>query len=80
MRPEPQIQMAHDVLHAVLTGKVDAVEIVDEDAREMMLQALTALCWVLGHDQGDEFGRRYAAVAAAVKRAGYDAVRKDVEP
>lgn len=59
MRPELEIQRAHDILTAVVLGEVPARP--TGPAQEQILKAaLDALCWVLEHDKTDEKNHAFA--------------------
>lgn len=69
LKSEREIQRAHDILHAIVTGKAG----IDgpEDGMERCHAALDALCWVLGHDHNPTFRNNLAAVEKQIKLAGY---------
>lgn len=73
--PADDIQRAHDVLHAQVTGEVPFV--LDESARPLMHAALDALCWVLGHEHNENFGRSLAKIERELAARGFRMVRSD---
>ncbi len=67
IRDLEQIQRAHDMLWAIVLGKVPSPF---GQASEPMLQtALEALCWVLQHDHGDTGFKKNLTVIARHFRA-----------
>lgn len=75
MKPFEEIQRAHDILHAQITGATPFV--FDEVAQPCVLAALDALCWVLNHDHSDGFRRSLQTIEEALAQQGYVIRRAD---
>jgi hypothetical protein len=69
MRPECQIQAAHDCLAAIVLGEVSCPG--GEDTRDAIHAALDVLCWVLEHDHNPHFARNLGKIQAELFDLGY---------
>lgn len=66
---EDDVQRAHDVLVAMVTGEIDiGLRAVDRDSLHF---ALDALCWVLRHDHNTAFGDNFGKLEAIAAARGY---------
>jgi hypothetical protein len=68
LRQAAEIQRAHDILTAVITGDVD-IEMEDD---QLWRAAADVLCWVLQHDHNDAFARNLANLEETIAEAGYE--------
>ncbi len=69
MMPFLEVQRAHDLLHAQVTG--EAPRVIDADDRLHVKAALDALCWVLEHAHNAAFRNNLAAIEKELAERGY---------
>jgi hypothetical protein len=69
MRSPDEIQWAHDLLTAFVTGEVPHA-IIDEASMEHLQSSLDVLCWVLDHEHVDAFPRNIARLEAILRQVG----------
>lgn len=70
MRSPDEVQRAHDVLVAVVTGEVPD-PFPDEQSMVAARAGLDVLCWVLHHDHNQTFARNLEAIVGALVAQGY---------
>lgn len=73
MRPQTEVQSAHDVLTQVLMRKTPIV--LEETSELLLAECASVLCWVLGHNhyqgEGDvSFGAEFDLLVAQLKAEG----------
>lgn len=68
-RPNCQIQIAHDVLHALVVGEVEVG--VDPESMRSLHAAHDAISWVLGFPCGEAFANNLRSIMAAASARGY---------
>jgi hypothetical protein len=66
VRSEEDVQHAHDLLGAIVTGQLPFP--VDEDERGNMKRMVTVLCWVLEHEDNLTFGQDLERIMAHITR------------
>jgi|GEM_PF-7071197 len=64
-----EIQEAHDILHAVITGEVEIG--ADEETIKAWHAAHDALCFVLNHPGGETFKKNIRRIKAGAARRGF---------
>jgi hypothetical protein len=69
MRDEREIQQAHDILVALVTGEIP-IE-VPPSVVSKALASLDVLCWALGHTHNPVFGKILDKIQAEARGAGY---------
>ena len=71
MRDESEIQRAHDILVAVVTGELGPVVALNPEAEAAFHGALDVLCWILRHDHNTAFTKNVARIEEWAKSQGY---------
>ncbi len=74
IRELPEIQRAHDVLVAIVTGEVEIEGLEDESDQAMLHAALDVLCWVLHHAHNRKFGEILQSIEMLARANGYELV------
>lgn len=69
LRDFAEVQRAHDVLEALVQREIKIGQ-SDETIRRAKLM-LTVLCWVLGHESGDDFASTVGSVENCAVAMGY---------
>lgn len=69
LRPLNEIQAAHDLLHAIVTGEVTS-PFEAALTRRMLEPSLQTLCWVLRHDGGRGLENLLMVTMEAQRRRG----------
>lgn len=69
MKQPCQIQLAHDILHAVVTHEIDLG--FTQDTISAAWAAHDALSWVLGFPCGNAFEENLRTIMAAAERRGF---------
>jgi len=64
-----EIQEAHDILHAVISGEVDLD--ADQGTVDAWHAAHDALCFVLNHPAGEEFKKNIRRIKAEAASHGF---------
>ena len=70
MKDKLELQRAHDLFVAIITGELK-VPSLDRNARRMIHASLDVLCWALDHDHNSTFACNLRQVREAVAKAGY---------
>jgi hypothetical protein len=71
MRPQPEVQRAHDLLCNVALNEAAAgVVDVGTRARLRLIASLDALCWVLRHEHNPRFGQQLATIETRLRSLG----------
>jgi hypothetical protein len=73
LRPPEDVQRAHDALHAVTQNRKLRLILFGADAAlaDHGEANLEVLCWVLGHESGNEFMTRVALIDAVLLASGF---------
>lgn len=71
-RSYEDVVKAHDMLDALLRGEVPSINIKPNVRRDLM-SAQSVLCWLLGHELGQDFQENLERCVKAIKKAGYEA-------
>lgn len=69
MREAVEIQRAHDVLKALVQREIEIGQSTETIRRANLM--LTVLCWVLGHEAGDDFASTVGSVENCAVAMGY---------
>jgi hypothetical protein len=73
MRSIDEVQRAHDLIVSVLTGTKDLrLRIVNTEKVNLMIAAVDALCWVLGHDHNATFATNLANLEYLLREEGIE--------
>lgn len=71
---QEEIHRAHDILECILTsGKIE----LTKENIVIMYASLTTLCWILGHDRGNQFIENMVTTEEELSRQGIIFVKKD---
>jgi hypothetical protein len=76
------VQAAHDLVEALLSGRLSRRVPAGDDALGRFMVALDVLCWVLGHRRGKAFEANLVNLRKAAGDIGYrvdPALRRAVE-
>jgi hypothetical protein len=69
VRPAVEIQRAHDLLHALVTGEFTLAVLSADDLKHLHA-CLDVLCWVLRHDHNKHFAGNLTSVEHELNQAG----------
>lgn len=72
-RPIPtkdEIIEAHDLLDGILRGECHPVRFEHGEMEDRARVARDVLCWILGHEHGDEAAHNFGKMKQALKDAG----------
>lgn len=72
IRSAVEVQRAHDVLGAIVTGLVDIG--CNQNEKRIWAQAMGVLCWALGHEHNTAFEDALAELEGEIARRGYSFV------
>lgn len=72
IRSAVEVQRAHDVLCAIVTGLLDIG--CNEKEKTIWAQAAGVLCWALGHEHNTAFEDALAELEGEIARRGYSFV------
>ena len=76
MRSFDEIQKAHDILWMVVMEDTFAARLnIGEEARDTLQATLSALCWVLRHDEHEQLSRVLSQIETAANEASYQLKR-----
>lgn len=67
-----EIQAIHDLLEPLVAGDIP---MVPQELRDKLELSLRPLCWILGHEAGDEFKEKADKLQETLKKMGYELVR-----
>ena len=72
VRTVKEIHEAHDLIDSILKGEVPPIYF-DPKVEFTMQCVRTTLCWILGHETGEEFQENLDRYRQRVKDEGYEA-------
>lgn len=70
MRPNVEIQYAHDLTENFLKGEIPNAAPLTDDDRTIWEVIGSVLCWVLGHENGKRFEDQLRKIEGAIEAAG----------
>lgn len=71
LRDKSEMQFAHDLLTAIVTGEAPGFDKFPPRAKLGMVAQLDVLCWVLEHDHNQNFGNNVKALREYLAKKGH---------